>query len=298
MGEGYGFRKIRRELGVTAFGINAIVLPPGYSTGVHYHDEQEETYFVHQGQVEFRFGDGTAHLLGPGGIVRVDAATHRGMRNVGQSEAIVVVAGGKDGYVGRDGQAVGTAPDGPPGRRPARAHPLPDATGCCRPRTRCCCCTASRAARATGTASSPRSAAGPRPIAFDRPGWDGAARRATSPATPRPHSRRLTSITVQRATVVGHSFGAAVAAWLAADHPARVGRWCWSRPRPTSPRCTRLIAGSSRRRRDAGERGGRGRAGAGPAAVPCGRSRGAGLDDHTCAPSGGCCVRRQRGGRS
>ena len=30
MGDGYGFRKIRRELGVTAFGINAIVLPPGY----------------------------------------------------------------------------------------------------------------------------------------------------------------------------------------------------------------------------------------------------------------------------
>ena len=49
MGDGYGFRKIRHEIGVTAFGINAIVLPPGYATGVHYHDEQEETYFVHQG---------------------------------------------------------------------------------------------------------------------------------------------------------------------------------------------------------------------------------------------------------
>jgi hypothetical protein len=29
MGEGFGFRKVRRELGVTAFGINALVLPPG-----------------------------------------------------------------------------------------------------------------------------------------------------------------------------------------------------------------------------------------------------------------------------
>ncbi len=46
MGEGYGFRKIRREVGVTAFGINAIVLPPGYATGMHYHEQQEETYFV------------------------------------------------------------------------------------------------------------------------------------------------------------------------------------------------------------------------------------------------------------
>jgi uncharacterized cupin superfamily protein len=106
LGDGYGFRKVRRELGVTAFGINAIVLPPGYSTGVHYHDQQEETYFVHQGTVEFRFGDGTTYALEPGGVVRVDAATHRGMRNAGDADAIVLAVGGKDGYVGRDGQAV------------------------------------------------------------------------------------------------------------------------------------------------------------------------------------------------
>jgi quercetin dioxygenase-like cupin family protein len=112
IGEGYGFRKIRRELGVTAFGINAIVLPPGYDTGVHYHEDQEETYFVHQGQVEFRFGDGSTHVLGPGGIARVDPHTHRGMRNTGDSDAILVIAGGKDGYVGRDGQAVGDSPRG------------------------------------------------------------------------------------------------------------------------------------------------------------------------------------------
>jgi uncharacterized cupin superfamily protein len=114
MGEGYGFRKIRKEVGVTAFGINAIVLPPGYETGVHFHDEQEETYFVHQGEVEIRFGDGTSHLLRAGGVARVDASTHRGLKNAGQDAAIVVVAGGKDGYVGRDGQAVGDNPRGGP----------------------------------------------------------------------------------------------------------------------------------------------------------------------------------------
>jgi len=116
MGDGPGFRKVRQELGVTAFGINAIVMPPGYSTGEHYHDEQEETYFVHDGEVEFRFGDGTTHVVSAGGIARVDAATHRGMRNVGQDNAVLLVAGGKDGYVGRDGQAVGDNPrGGPPG---------------------------------------------------------------------------------------------------------------------------------------------------------------------------------------
>jgi uncharacterized cupin superfamily protein len=116
MGDGYGFRKVRRELGVTAFGINALVLPPGYETGIHYHDEQEETYFVHQGEVEIRFGDGTTHRLGPGGIARVDAKTHRGLRNAGEADAIVLVAGGKDGYVGREAHAVGGDPrGGPPG---------------------------------------------------------------------------------------------------------------------------------------------------------------------------------------
>ena len=116
MGDGPGFRKVRRELGVTAFGINALVLPAGHVTGVHYHDEQEETYFVHQGTVEFRFGDGNAYTVGPGGIARVDAATHRGLRNAGEGEAIVLVAGGKDGYVGRDGQPAGEDPrGGPPG---------------------------------------------------------------------------------------------------------------------------------------------------------------------------------------
>lgn len=117
IGEGYGFRKIRQALGVTAFGINALVLPPGYETGIHYHDDQEETYFVHAGRIEFRLGDGETFLLAPGGVVRVDPSTHRGMKNVGESDAVVVIAGGKDGYVGRDGQAVGGDPGagGPPG---------------------------------------------------------------------------------------------------------------------------------------------------------------------------------------
>ena len=105
MGEGYGFRKVRRSLGVTAFGVNAIVLPPGYETGRHYHDEQEELYFLHRGRIEMEFGDGSAHVLEPGGAARVDPATVRKVRNVGEGDAVYVVVGGKDGYVGRDGRA-------------------------------------------------------------------------------------------------------------------------------------------------------------------------------------------------
>ena len=105
LGEGYGFRKLRRELGVTAFGINGIVMPPGYESGSHWHDQQEETYFVHRGRIEMEFGDGSSIVLGPGGVVRVDAPTLRKVRNVGKEDALYVVAGGKDGYVGRDGRA-------------------------------------------------------------------------------------------------------------------------------------------------------------------------------------------------
>jgi quercetin dioxygenase-like cupin family protein len=104
LGEGPGFRKIRKELGVTAFGVNAIVLPPGYETGSHYHDEQEELYFLHSGQVEIEFGDGSAHRLDAGGLAWVDAPTHRKLRNLSDTEeAVYVVVGAKDGYVGRDG---------------------------------------------------------------------------------------------------------------------------------------------------------------------------------------------------
>jgi quercetin dioxygenase-like cupin family protein len=121
MADGPGFRKIRRELGVTAFGINAIAIPPGFATGRHYHDDQEETYFVHRGRIAMEFGDGSSHELGPGGAARVDAATVRRIRNVGDEEAVYLIAGGKDGYVGRDGrmpegETSRFGPAGEPGR--------------------------------------------------------------------------------------------------------------------------------------------------------------------------------------
>jgi uncharacterized cupin superfamily protein len=104
LGDQYGFRKIRRELGVEEFGINAIAIPPGYETGRHYHEEQEEVYLVHRGTVEMTFGDDTTQVLGPGGIARVSAATVRKIKNVGEDDALYVIVGGKGGYVGRDGK--------------------------------------------------------------------------------------------------------------------------------------------------------------------------------------------------
>src|SRR5438309_10609300 len=84
LGEGPGFRKVRAGLGVTAFGVNAIVLPPGIETGFHFHDQQEELYFVHRGAIDLEFGDGSVHRLAEGGMARVDAATPRKIRNAGE----------------------------------------------------------------------------------------------------------------------------------------------------------------------------------------------------------------------
>ena len=104
MGDGPGFRKVRKELGVTAFGVNAVVVPPGYTSGRHLHERQEELYFVHRGTIEFRFGDGESQTLGPGGFARVDPATVRSMRNTSETDdAVYVCVGGAGGYVGRDG---------------------------------------------------------------------------------------------------------------------------------------------------------------------------------------------------
>jgi uncharacterized cupin superfamily protein len=117
LGEGYGFRKLRKGLGVTAFGVNAITMPPGFQSGRHYHDVQEELYFVHRGTIEMEFGDGTTHRLNEGGSARVDAATLRRLRNVGDGDATYVCIGGKDGYVGRDGRLADGEQrvSGPPG---------------------------------------------------------------------------------------------------------------------------------------------------------------------------------------
>jgi quercetin dioxygenase-like cupin family protein len=104
LGAGPGFRKVRRALGVGAFGVNAVVMPPGVESGTHFHDEQEELYFVHRGSIEIEFGDGSVHTLAAGAFARVDAPTLRKIRNRGEDDAVYVIIGGKDGYVGRDGR--------------------------------------------------------------------------------------------------------------------------------------------------------------------------------------------------
>ncbi len=105
LGEGHGFRKVRKALGVTAFGVNAVVMPPGFDGFLHYHDTQDELYFVHSGTARFEV-DGEVRDVGPGGLVHVESTTTRKFSNPGDEDLVVLVVGGKGGYVERDGHLV------------------------------------------------------------------------------------------------------------------------------------------------------------------------------------------------
>jgi mannose-6-phosphate isomerase-like protein (cupin superfamily) len=105
MGDGV-FRKVRRELGVKAFGVNALVIPPGIVGRAHYHDEQDELYFVHKGRARFEVA-GDSRELGPGGVCHVESTTPRRVTSIGDEPLVMLVVGAKDGYVGRDGRPAG-----------------------------------------------------------------------------------------------------------------------------------------------------------------------------------------------
>ena len=106
LGDGYGFRKVRRALGVSAFGVNGIVMPPGFEGFLHFHERQDELYFIHRGRARVEIG-GETREVGEGGLIHVEATTARRVSNASDSEDLVMlVIGGKGGYVERDGHLV------------------------------------------------------------------------------------------------------------------------------------------------------------------------------------------------
>jgi mannose-6-phosphate isomerase-like protein (cupin superfamily) len=112
LGDGV-FRKIRPGLGITAFGANALVLPPGVTGRPHYHEEQDELYFVHRGRARFEL-PGESRELGPGGLLHVESTIPRRVTNVGAEDLVLLVVGAKGGYVGRDGAPADDAAFSPP----------------------------------------------------------------------------------------------------------------------------------------------------------------------------------------
>jgi hypothetical protein len=123
IGEGYGFRKIRRALGVTAFGITRWRCRPGTSRG------GTSTTSRRRSTSSTAAGSSSSSATGRS-TCSARAASRastpprvREMKNVGETDAVYVVAGGKDGYVGRDGRVPDdeTSPRGPGFSGPAGA---------------------------------------------------------------------------------------------------------------------------------------------------------------------------------
>ena len=95
---------LRRQLGVTAFGINQLVLQPGQRGRIHRHAEQEEVYLVVEGTLRLLI-EGDEQVLERGELVRVAPAVRRQLLNRGPDRLVVLAIGGAGEHVGRDGEA-------------------------------------------------------------------------------------------------------------------------------------------------------------------------------------------------
>ncbi len=101
---GERFLTLRRELGVTAFGLNQIVLQPGQRGRIHRHERQEEVFLVVEGNLTL-IVEREAHELGPGDLIRVAPALRRQLVNRGPGRVVLVALGGAGEHHGRDGEA-------------------------------------------------------------------------------------------------------------------------------------------------------------------------------------------------
>jgi uncharacterized cupin superfamily protein len=118
------FQFLRRELGVSAFGINLLVLKPGERSRVHAHERQEEVYLVLEGELTL-IVDGEEHRLGVDQIVRVAAPVRRQLVNAGSSRLVLLALGGAGEHFSRDALAWGSWEEGGAGRPPQEV-PLPE----------------------------------------------------------------------------------------------------------------------------------------------------------------------------
>jgi mannose-6-phosphate isomerase-like protein (cupin superfamily) len=98
------FQPLRRELGVTAFGLNLIRLLPRQQGRIHRHERQEEVYVVLEGTLTLEV-EGDPHELPRGSAVRVAPGVRRRLSNRGRDVLAVLAIGGAEPHIGRDGAA-------------------------------------------------------------------------------------------------------------------------------------------------------------------------------------------------
>jgi uncharacterized cupin superfamily protein len=120
---GERFVALRRELGVSSFGINQIVLQPGQRGRIHRHERQEEVYLVLEGRLSLLV-EGAESELAAGDIARVAPKLRRQLVNRGPERLVILALGGAGEHQGRDGEAFSAWEDergGPPQEVPLPA---------------------------------------------------------------------------------------------------------------------------------------------------------------------------------
>jgi uncharacterized cupin superfamily protein len=112
---GERFVSLRRQLGVSSFGINQLVLEPGERGRIHRHARQEEVYLVLEGVLDLVV-EGETQELGRGELARVGPELRRQLVNRGPDRLVLLALGGHGEHVGRDGEAFASwdATDGVP----------------------------------------------------------------------------------------------------------------------------------------------------------------------------------------
>jgi uncharacterized cupin superfamily protein len=121
---GERFQTLRRELGVTSFGINLIVLQPGERGRIHSHERQEEVYLVLDGELTLLV-EREPTVLGRDRIARVAPGVRRQLVNAAREPLVLLALGGAGEHVGRDGSAWSDWDEAGPGRPPQEV-PLPE----------------------------------------------------------------------------------------------------------------------------------------------------------------------------
>lgn len=121
---GERFQSLRRELGVSTFGMNVITLEPGQRGRIHAHERQEEVYLVLEGELTLVV-EGEEHVVARDGGVRVGPSVRRQLVNAGPDRLVLLALGGAGEHAGRDGRAWTSWDEGGPGR-PPQETPLPE----------------------------------------------------------------------------------------------------------------------------------------------------------------------------
>jgi mannose-6-phosphate isomerase-like protein (cupin superfamily) len=120
---GERFVSLRRQLGVTTFGMNQIVLEARQRGRIHRHRHQEEVYLVLEGTLTLLV-EGDERVFERGELVRVAPAVRRQLLNRGPRRLVLLALGGATEHVGRDGEAW-TDWDAPDSAPPSEV-PLPE----------------------------------------------------------------------------------------------------------------------------------------------------------------------------